>query len=1483
MKLTLPQQDVYFEQLLYPNEPIYNIGAKIAIKGDIDFETLNEAYIKLIDQHDAYRSIVVRTEGNAEMKTLLEHKSTLGFVDFSNKKDANTKAEVFMQRTFEELFDFDSKELLHKFILVKVDETYHYLFSVYHHIITDGWGTSLMFQRLVTNYNELIESGSIETEYPYDYKDFVSNDREYINSEAFLKDKLFWKEKFQNLPERLFEKLDDTINLNKSSRKELMIKRSVYNQLSDIAKIYKSSTFHVILGLLYLYFGRKHQNKDFAIGLPVLNRSKSVFKKTVGLFMGVSALRISLDFEDTFEDLVSKIKQELRQDYRHQRFPLGKLIKELDIFKEKDRLFNITLSYEKQNYSDHFKNTTTRVIPLTHQSERVALAVYIREFDELEDVKIDFDYNINYFNEDSASQLVEHFEHLMGDVVRNTKKKLSDYSYLIDKEKQLLNAFNQTQSTYKKDTTLLTSLDNQVKKNSNSIAIQDRFKNYTYKQLDNLSNQVAKYILQEFGNNDTSPIAVLMNRSADLIIILVGIFKSGRAYIPLDPSFPKERLKYIIAHSDVKCIIGDAQKQDIINAIVRFVSIDAILYTNNFNTYKTSFVNRVKSSDTAYIIYTSGSTGDPKGVEVGHQSLLNFLLSIQQKPGITNDDILFSVTTQSFDISILEFFTPLISGAKLYVIDSDTLIDPLAIIKELKRIKPTIMQATPSFYQMLYNANWEGDSTLKVLCGGDLLSESLAENLLNTCSEVWNMYGPTETTIWSSIKKIDTPKDASNIGKPIQNTKIYVLDDYRNLLPVGARGNIYIGGDGLAKGYFKNEVLTKEKFIKNPFNENEKIYETGDMGRWNTRGEIEFSGRNDHQVKIRGYRIELGEIETKLNQLKTIKSSVVVAKKKINQEASLVAYVVLNQKSINVNEVIDHLQKELPEYMIPYTIIPLKKIPLTPNKKVNRKILAQKDIETSVVASKHKKPITVLELKLSKYYKEVLETKNEIGTTDNFFRLGGHSLNAVRLIGRIEKELKHQISLKAIFDHPTIESLALFLEQRETKELKIITLTGRKSHYPITLPQYAIWLTSFQSEKSIAYNMFRAYRVEGIFNHVLLEIAFRKVIDKHETLRTNFVEFNGFPHQIIKSRKEMFFKIDRFFVDNSEIKRELEEYANQEFDLKEENLIRLGMFETSTGDRLLLFVTHHIIMDGWSLEVLIKEVIEHYVSFTSEISFQRKTLSLQFKDYAVWQHNVELDNKNDNHYFWKQYLNNYRWRSLIPYDQEEGLSEKYSGSFYHFNWDKTFLEKLNQTALSQKITLHTLLTTVFNIVIYKMQGLNDICIGTINSGRPFSDLHAQIGMFVKTLPLRVKIESDQLFADMLQNVQKDMLAIDKHQDMPEDIISSLRLEAILVLQNPTFNYEKIEVTQDFSLEFHPVDAKYNRLPLLVSFSINKEHLHGSIYYDTSKYEKETIELLVLKYKKILDELIGNPNISINDINADMAFEQEKAIDIDFSF
>ena len=402
---------------------------------------------------------------------------------------------------------------------------------------------------------------------------------------------------------------------------------------------------------------------------------------------------------------------------------------------------------------------------------------------------------------------------------------------------------------YPKEATILDFFKAQVSKAPENVAVADELKAYSYQELDILSDKIAIYLQKKSSKKQPAPVAVLMDRSADLIVTLLGILKSGSAYIPLDTSFPKDRLEYIIQHSKVKQIIGIKGLRCNMHLGQKFIDVDDIF--NTAQNVTSIEIKKPSAANTAYIIYTSGSTGIPKGVAISHRSLLNFLMSMQCEPKIETHDQLFSVTTQSFDISILEFFAPLMSGASVYIASPRLLSDPLAIVAKVEELNPTIIQATPSFYQMLYNVGWNGNKTTKILCGGDLLSEALAEKLLKTNAEVWNMYGPTETTVWSSCKKITQANEASTIGKPIHNTQFYILDEHLQLLPVGCVGNIYIGGDGLAKGYFKNDELTNEKFIQNPFDETKKVYNTGDLGQWNENGEIEFLGRNDHQVKIR--------------------------------------------------------------------------------------------------------------------------------------------------------------------------------------------------------------------------------------------------------------------------------------------------------------------------------------------------------------------------------------------------------------------------------------------------------------------------------------------------------------------------------------------------------------------------------------------------------------------------------------------------------
>ncbi|MEN2401840.1 non-ribosomal peptide synthetase [Flavobacterium sp. MC2016-06] len=1478
MKLTLPQQDIYFEQLLYPNEPIYNIGAKIEIKGHINIDAFQKAYHELINQHDAYRTRLVKDQDNIRLKIVDIHDSQLGFVDFSDSQTACETANSYMQEEFSKPFNLFGESLLHVFTLVKVNDGFYYLFSVYHHIITDGWGTSLMFQRLVQNYNEIFEFGSVQTEYPFTYKDFIEDDAIYTESESFMEDKAYWKDRYKVLPENLFDKIQDSGRANKSSRKELIIKRATYNQLSQLADSYNCTTFHLILALMYTYFGRKHENNDFAIGLPVLNRSKSKYKKTVGLFMGISPLRMELDFDATVEQLTKDLKSQLRNDYRHQRFPLGKLIQELQLFQEKERLFNITLSYEKQNYSNDFQNTVTEVIPLSHQSERVALALYIREFDETKDVKIDFDYNLNYFDNSGISNIVNHFDALIHDVIKSPEKKLRELNYLSEDElNQILINFNSTEVIYPKEKTVVNLFQDQALKTPGKEALKDENRSYSYSELDTLSSQIAEQLITIYGKKDKSPIAVLLERSANLVVVLLGILKAGRPYIPLDPAFPKDRLRYIIENSQSKVLF--TQKDYDLDNLEEVAVLELENILEGIDDFKGVIAKTISPEDTAYIIYTSGSTGNPKGVEIGHQSLVNFLTSIQESPGVDANDLFFSVTTYSFDISILEFFVPLISGAVLYVADKNILADPGLTIKKIEEIKPTIIQATPSFYQMLFNADWQGDKGLKILCGGDLLSEALADNLINKSLEVWNMYGPTETTIWSSIKKLESPEDASNIGKPIHNTQFYILDRYLNPMPLKTAGAIYIAGDGLAKGYYKNEVLTKEKFINNPFAKGSLLYETGDLGKWNEKGEIDFLGRNDNQVKIRGYRIELGDIETQLNQISGIKAAVVIAKKEDNQEAFLVAYVLKSEEEIDLEEIMIHLQMSLPYYMIPNVIIPLDEFPLTPNQKIDRKNLVQRNIIHTKVDFKNAD--SKFEKSLLKYWKEVLN-RDDISVNDNFFALGGHSLNAVRLTGLIAKHLLFEITLKTIFDYPTIELLAEYLERLTPTQTVVIPLQDHKEFYELTPTQYNIWLASQEENSSIAYNMFMAYKIEGSIDVDKLEKTISKIVSKYEILRTNFIEINGVPYQKTNLHNDIQVPIPVIEVQEEETDKIIYQLNNTAFNFQKDSLIRVYLLQ-ETDQTILLFCTHHIIMDGLSLEIFVNEFIKNYNESSFLVALPDKDqLAFQFKDYSEWFNKTIHLNEAKNESFWNGYLENYLPKDTFYKDfNPKHNHQKVSG--YSFEITPEVTLALKDLAIQAEITFYGVLISALNVLVYKESNHTDICIGTVNSGRNISGLNNQIGMFVKTLILRTQISSDIAFTDLLQQTQNNLLEINEYQDIPFDKIPKAIFDVLFVYQNPEFTFDEITLIDNLKLTSYSVESKFSRMPIVFNLFESENKLKGNIEYNPAFFEEETIELIVEKYSKILIGIIENATVKIDSIDARSETEKNTAFDFEFNF
>ncbi|MDQ6531233.1 non-ribosomal peptide synthetase [Flavobacterium sp. LHD-85] len=1019
----------------------YNMSSIFEINGSLSIPSLEKAFLSLIERHESLRTLFVEENGDIRQKVLDFNitKFNLDYEDVSTEEFSQELINAVIEREVKYIFDLSSSSLLRAKVIRKSLNKYVFI-CVMHHIVSDGWSVDIMKNELFALYDAYsTESQLVLPELKLQYKDYAAWQQDQLKSDAIKEHEIYWMNQFNgNLPvlDLPTYQTRPAIKTYAGSSLDKVYEESIAKPFSDFCQSQGSTLFMGLLAAVKVLLYRYTDQNDIIIGSPIAGREDVDLQNQIGFYVNTLALRTQFDGLDSFEKLLENIKEVTLSAFEHQMYPFDELVDHLSLKRDMSRnpLFDVMVTFQN---TDNLKVNLEQSGDITikeYETQQNAISKFDIEFifeETSQGIKLMLVYNTALYTEEFAENIINHLEVLLQSIISEPKLAICSLKFLSDKElNQLLVEFNDTQADYPKDKTILDLFADQVYKTPEKIALSDSRKTFSYSELDKTSSQIALYLIDAFGEQDRSPIAVLLDRSADMLALLLGILKCGRSYIPLDPNFPKERLNYIVGSSGTKVLISekDYKVQNGDGAII--LSLEHIL--EKIKGLKGDLETRVLPEATAYIIYTSGSTGNPKGVEIGHRSLLNFLTSMQKQPGISASDILFSVTTYSFDISILEFFAPLICGAAVYIANHNVLSEANLLIENINEVQPTIMQATPSFYQMLFDSNWLGSKGLKILCGGDSLHEALAGKLIPHCGEVWNMYGPTETTIWSSIKKLQTPKDASIIGKPISNTSLFVLDMFLQPKPIGTIGEIYIGGDGLAIGYYRNEMLSKERFIQNPFESGGLLYRTGDVGKWNSQGEIEFLGRNDSQIKIRGYRVELEDIENGLLKISSLDSVTAAVKSDSKGDKILVAYLVSREK-VNVSHIRSELRHFLPHYMIPAHFIQLDSMPLTPNGKIDRQSLPSPKGIAPISEAGYAPPGNEIEKTLVKIWQEVLGIKN-VGIKDNFFELGGHSLFVGKILGKIRSFYEVDISYKEFYVYPNIFSISNIINDQKEKE-----------------------------------------------------------------------------------------------------------------------------------------------------------------------------------------------------------------------------------------------------------------------------------------------------------------------------------------------------------------------------------------------------------------------------------------------------------------
>ena len=682
-----------------------------------------------------------------------------------------------------------------------------------------------------------------------------------------------------------------------------------------------------------------------------------------------------------------------------------------------------------------------------------------------------------------------------------------------------------------------------------------------------------------------------------MVVGLLGVLKAGGAYVPLDPGFPIDRLQFMLEDSGVPILLTQAALAgDMSGYNGKTVCIDSDW--ERISAQSDGDPKSLSGADhLAYVIYTSGSTGRPKGVQIPHRALVNFLCSMQREPGLTSADTVLSVTTISFDIFGLELFLPLISGAKVVLVERDDAADGARLIELLKESEATVMQATPATWRLLLQAGWEGNRLLKILCGGEALPRDLVAPLLERCKEFWNLYGPTETTIWSTVCQVKSKEDPILIGRPIANTQIYILDNSLQLTPVGVAGELHIGGEGLARGYLNRPELTAEKFIPHPFSTdpNARVYKTGDLARYRSDGTIECLGRIDHQVKVRGYRIELGEIESRIKEVEAVGNCVVVLREDRPGDQRLTAYYVPRDgQAVSVFEVRRHLQAKLPEYMVPQHFVELASIPLTPNGKVDRKALPKPEAD-SASEQGYVAPRTETEQKIAAVWQEVLN-REKVGVHDDFFELGGHSLLATQVMSRVNRLFNIQLPLRKLFETRTVGGLAEYIgSETQEEEESPISRISREGALSVSFSQERLWFLSQLEPENAAYHIAGGVRLEGRLRVEVVKQSLLEIVRRHELLRTCFREVEGRPVQVISPEAEFELPVlDLGGFPEAERSSRSEQVIGEEvrrpFDLSIGPLFRAVLVQLSQEEHILIVVMHHIITDGWSFGVFSHEL-----------------------------------------------------------------------------------------------------------------------------------------------------------------------------------------------------------------------------------------------------------------------------------------------------
>jgi amino acid adenylation domain-containing protein len=1054
--LSFSQQRLWILDQLEPNESVYNESFGWRLRGDLHVEALRQALDGIVARHEPLRTTYEVVDGEPVQRNSVARRVDLNITDLSQIPTADCAAQVQRLLKQEASRPFSlSSDLMLRVSLLKLSAEEHILLFVLHHIAMDSWSMGVLSKELSALY-EACSTGKplLLPELPIQYADYAVWQREVLQQEVLDRDLPYWKKQLTgaSVLELPTDRPRPATQSYRGDRQPVSLSKDLTASLKALSRREEVTLFMTLVAAFQTLLHRYSGQPDIVVGYPVAGRSRLETEGLIGFFVNNLVLRTDFSNDPSFCELLARVHEVAMGAYEHQGLPFEKLVEELRPERDPSRnpLFQVMFALQNvPNEELKLLDLTTQPVDVYNGTTKFDLWLFF--FEEQNQLNGFLEYSTDLFDAETIERMIDHFQTLLEGIVANPEQRISALPLQKQAERdRLLIEWNDTAREYPIDSCIHELIEAQVQRLPNAVAVECDGQRLTYLELHRRANQLAHY-LRKHDVGRGGLVGICMERSLEMVVGLLGILKAGSAYLPLDPAFPKERLAFMLEDAQAKAVVT---QQKLLSELpehhAQTICLDSD-WSAIAQESKDNLTCDAAPQSLAYVMYTSGSTGKPKGVEITHRSVVNFLDSMREQPGITEHDILLAVTTISFDIAGLELYLPLLVGARVVIASREVAVDGTRLGQLLGASRATVMQATPATWRLLVEAGWKGGKDFKALVGGEALPKDLADQLIACGLELWNMYGPTETTVWSTCARISDTANGISIGKPIANTTIYILDAQQHLCPIGVSGELWIGGAGVALGYRNRPELTAQRFILDPFNATSgaRLYRTGDRARWCNDGKIEHLGRLDDQVKIRGFRIELGEIESVLNQHPAVREAVVVALEdsagdsmtSSSMDKRLVAYMVAPSDT-STSELRSFLKQKLPEFMMPSAFVCLDSLPLTPNGKVDRRALPAPDKNRPTLRELYVGPRGPLEETVARIWAETLKLE-KVGVHDNFFEIGGHSLLILRVQRRLCEVLDHNVSVVDLFKHPTISSLVSLLSEDTNEQVPMKSIEQR--------------------------------------------------------------------------------------------------------------------------------------------------------------------------------------------------------------------------------------------------------------------------------------------------------------------------------------------------------------------------------------------------------------------------------------------------------